>query len=260
MRRAIISDIHANWVALQAVLADIATQHVDNTVCLGDVCGYGPDPVECVDLVRASCQWVLCGNHDLALFLSVPIGFNKFARAAIEWQRGILAPHWYSFSKKVNRWHWLESLPPSILEEGALYVHASPRDPLMEYVEESDFADMGFGPSTKAQEIFEKFERLAFCGHSHRPGIASDEFHWIKPTDLPEQLYPLPSQGKTLVNVGSVGQPRDGNPASCYVIYDTDQKTITFRRVAYDIQAELARFKRVPQLSERLSRRLETGQ
>ena len=259
MRRAIVSDIHANLIALQAVLADIKGQQPDNIVCLGDICGYGPDPLECVDLVRAHCQWALCGNHDLALFMSVPVGFNRYAREAIEWKRSVLEPHWYSFSKAANRWRWLEALPPSKTEDETIYVHASPRDPLMEYVEESDFADMGFGPSQKALEMFEKIERLAFCGHSHRPGVATDDYRWIKPTDLAEMCYTLPAQGKTLVNVGSVGQPRDTNPAACYVILDTTRATISFRRVSYDIKAAQERFRRVPQLAERLHKRLESG-
>src|SRR4051812_3254583 len=164
MRRAIISDIHGNLVALQAALADCDAQKVDDIICLGDICGYGPDPIACVDLTRKRCNWVLAGNHDAALFMTFAIGFNKFAREAIDWQRNVLHPHWFSFPAKKDRWSWLGNLTPSREEINVLYVHASPRDPMMEYVEEADFADMGFGSSQKATEIFEKIKWLSFCG------------------------------------------------------------------------------------------------
>lgn len=259
MRRAIISDIHGNLVALEAALADCKEQKVDQIVCLGDICGYGPDPIDCVDIARSVCTWILCGNHDAALFMSVPIGFNKYAREAVEWQRGQLQPRWYSFPKKRGRWEWLQNLPASRQEEDVLYVHASPRDPLMEYVEEGDFSDMGFGPSQKAVEIFEKIQRLSFCGHSHRPGVVTEDYIWLKPHDLVDMTHKLDPTRKTLVNVGSVGQPRDNNPQGCYAIYDNTANTITFRRVAYDIKKAQERFARVPELDARLAKRLETG-
>ncbi|HYG77745.1 MAG TPA: metallophosphoesterase family protein [Planctomycetota bacterium] len=259
MRRAIISDIHGNLVALEAALADCDAQKVDEIVCLGDICGYGPDPITCVDITRSRCKWVLAGNHDAALFMSFAIGFNKYAREAIEWQRSVLMPRWYSLPKRRERWNWLGNLTPIREEGNVLYVHASPRDPMMEYVEEADFADMGFGSSQKAQEIFDRIKWLSFCGHSHRPGVVTTEFQWMKPAELPDLQYHLKPDMKTLVNIGSVGQPRDNNPAGCYVIYDMEKQIIQFRRVAYDVKKAQERFMAVPQLSERLWRRLETG-
>ncbi|MCY3023012.1 MAG: metallophosphoesterase family protein [Planctomycetota bacterium] len=259
MRRALLSDIHGNLVALEAALADCEAQKADEIVCLGDICGYGPQPIECVDLIRQHCKWVLAGNHDMTLFMSVAVGFNRFAREAIEWQRSVMQPYWYSFSKTVLRWQWLGSLSPMRLDGDVLYVHASPRDPIIEYVEEADFADMGFGCSQKAQEIFERIERLSFCGHSHRPGVVTQEFHWTRPHLFQDMTCTLQPGDKTLVNIGSVGQPRDGNPQGCYVIHDDVAQTVTFRRVAYDIQEAQERFKQVPRLSERLWRRLEAG-
>ena len=261
MRRAVISDIHGNFVAFEAALADCKAQNVDEIVCLGDVCGYGPQPIACVDRAREPCRWVLCGNHVAALFMGTPIAFNKFARDAIEYHRRIMRPHWYSFSVTTRRWKWLENLLASRSEGDVLYVHASPRDPLLEYVEESDFADMGFGPTQKAQEIFEKFERLSFCGHSHRPGVVGQDYRWFKPHELTNMSYRLQPGTKTLVNVGSIGQPRDNNPDGCYVIYDDEEKnqTITFKRVKYDVKKAQERFKDIPELHEKLWRRLETG-
>lgn len=259
MRRAIVSDIHGNLVALQAALADIKQQQVDETVCLGDICGYGPDPVACIDITRSHCKWVLAGNHDVALFMSVAVGFNKYARDAIEWQRGELLPRWYSLPRTRERWAWLGGLIPERKEGDVFYVHASPRDPLMEYVEEGDFADTGFGESFKALAIFEKIDRLSFCGHSHRPGVVNQDFVWMKPHELPNMSWQLRPGDKSLVNIGSVGQPRDNNPQGCYVIFDDQKQTVTFRRVPYDIPKAQARFKAVPQLSEKLWKRLETG-
>jgi predicted phosphodiesterase len=259
MRRAILSDIHGNLLALQAALRDCRAQKVDEIVCLGDICGYGPDPVQCIDLVRAECAWSLCGNHDAALFTSVAVGFNKFAKAAIDWQRTILVPHWYSFSAKRNRWNWLADQPAQRKEPRLLYVHASPRDPIYEYVEESDFADIGFGYSQKAIEIFECIDGLSFCGHSHKPGVVSEDFNWLKPAQLPDLTYVIDASKKTLVNIGSVGQPRDNNPDGCYVIHDPGANTVVFRRVHYDVTAEQRRFQAVPELDERLWKRLETG-
>jgi len=259
MRRAIISDIHGNLIALQATLEDCRLQRVDEIVCLGDICGYGPDPVECIDLVRSNCKWTLCGNHDAALFMSVAVGFNKYAKAAIDWQREVLQPHWYSFSPKRNRWNWLADQAAARKEETTLYVHASPRDPLYEYVEEADFADIGFGYSQKAIEIFDNIEVLSFCGHSHKPGVVSEDFIWIKPAELENMTFQLQAKSKTLVNIGSVGQPRDNNNKGCYVILDTTANTVQFRRVAYDIKEEQKRFMTVPQLDEKLWKRLDTG-
>lgn len=259
MRRAIISDIHGNLLALRAALEDCRTQRIDDIICLGDICGYGPDPVDCIDLVKSTCKWTLCGNHDAALFMSVAVGFNRYARAAIDWQRNVLRPHWYSLTAKRGRWNWLAEQPAARKEEQTLYVHASPRDPLYEYVEEADFADIGFGLSQKATDIFEHIERLSFCGHSHKPGVVTENFQWLKPDELEDMTFQLPDNQKTLVNIGSVGQPRDNNPEGCYVILDTGSKTVKFRRVKYDIKAEQKRFMEVPELDEKLWKRLETG-
>ncbi|HLX63529.1 MAG TPA: metallophosphoesterase family protein [Planctomycetota bacterium] len=259
MRRAIISDIHGNLIALRAALEDCRRQRLDDIVCLGDICGYGPDPIECIDLVKQTCKWTLCGNHDAALFMSVAVGFNKYAKAAIDWQRSVLQPHWYSFSRTRQRWNWLAEQPAAKKEETTLYVHASPRDPLYEYVEEADFADIGFGYSQKAIEIFENIEVLSFCGHSHKPGVVTDSFQWIKPAELPGMTFQLNDKQKTLVNIGSIGQPRDNNPDGCYVVLDTTVKTVEFRRIKYDIPTEQKRFQTVPALDEKLWKRLETG-
>lgn len=255
--RAVISDIHGNLEALRAVLADIETRHVDEIVCLGDIVGYGPNPVECVNLIRKVCRWSLCGNHDAALFMAHALGFNESAAKAISWQRRKMMPTWFSMPGKLARWLWLENLPAVRKEGKVVYVHASPRDPLMEYVLEEDFKDNGFGASEKATEMFEHFESLCFVGHSHRPGIATHDYRWIKPAELPEATYAIPAHKKTIVNIGAVGQPRDKNKDSCYVLYDG--KSVSYRRVAYDVQTTMKKMAAIPDLDKRLADRLAHG-
>ncbi|HLX61600.1 MAG TPA: metallophosphoesterase family protein [Planctomycetota bacterium] len=257
MLRAIISDIHGNLEALHAVLADIRAQGADEIVSLGDVAGYGPDPTPCVKIVRKVCRWSLCGNHDAALFMTHALGFNESAAKAIAWQRRKLRPHFFSLPGKSARWIWLENLPSARQEGRVLYVHASPRDPLMEYVLEEDFNDNGFGPSEKAIEMFNAFEWVCFVGHSHRPGVATHDLRWIKPVDLPDMRYTLPPNEKTLVNIGAVGQPRDKNKDSCYVLFDG--QSIRYRRVPYDVEKTMKKMAAVPDLDKRLAERLASG-
>jgi predicted phosphodiesterase len=218
-RRAVISDIHGNLVALEAVLADIKRQNVDDIVNLGDVCGYGPQPIECIKLVREHCKWTLLGNHDEALFVE-PKDFGANAKQSIEWQRTILEPGPNSTPEDRERWEWLKSLKPIVKEKDIEYVHASPRDPIYEYVLRDDFHDEGLGPTPKAKEIFAAMDWLAFCGHSHRPGVVAEDYKWWRPSELENASAVIKKGFKTLVNVGSVGQPRDGIPDACYVILE----------------------------------------
>ncbi|HEY3320993.1 MAG TPA: metallophosphoesterase family protein [Planctomycetota bacterium] len=219
-RRAIISDIHSNVLALTAVLEDIKTQSVDAIVCLGDICGYGPQPKECIDLIRKHTIWTLKGNHDEALFVE-PIDFGKNARVAIEWQRTILEPQLVATLEDEERWQWLQNLPPQRKEGNIQFVHASPRDPLYEYVLRDDYNDIGLGPTQKAKDNFACVDWVCFCGHSHRPGVVTEQdFHWWRPAELENSMYIIKRGVKTIVNVGSVGQPRDGSPNACYVLFD----------------------------------------
>lgn len=255
--RAIISDIHGNLEALNAVLADIRTQRADEIVCLGDVVGYGADPIPCVKIIRKICRWSLCGNHDAALFMTHAVGFNAAAAKIIAWQRGRMKPGICSLPGKVARWRWLENLPASRRENDVLYVHASPRDPLMEYVLEDDFKDMGFGVSDKAVDMFKHFEWVCFVGHSHRPGVATHDYKWLKPDDLAAMRYNLPADQKTLVNIGAVGQPRDKNPDACYVLFDGS--SVRYRRVPYDVQKTMKKILAIPDADKRLAERLAVG-
>lgn len=251
---AVISDIHANLEALQKVLEDIASQRVTDILCLGDLVGYGPDPAACVDLAMG---WrvVLMGNHDEAA-VTEAYGFNPVAREALNWTRGQLRPGPLSFGRKRSRWEFLKSRPRTHQEMDTLFVHASPRDPTMEYILRSDTEDLTGGVPEKIRDIFSRFARVCMVGHTHDPGIITEESVFLTPRDVGGS-FPLTPGRKFVVNVGSVGQPRDGDPRACYVLYDG--ATLTYRRVAYDIDATVEKIRRVPQLDPRVGERLREG-
>jgi predicted phosphodiesterase len=258
--QAVISDIHGNHEALKTTLAYIkANLDVDEIVCLGDIVGYGPWPQECVDTIMANCSWCLVGNHDVAL-LSQAFGFNRLAKEAIDWQRECLRPQYVWDFKKKKQWGFLENNPDRKKFEDSeiLYVHASPRDPVMEYVEESDCMDMGFGPGEKILEIMSLIKRICFVGHSHRPGIVTADHKWIKPAELENATYTIPPGSKALCNIGSVGQPRDEDPRSCFVTFDRSH-TVQFHRVEYDIDTVVNTIKGIDRLDVRLGERLRVG-
>jgi diadenosine tetraphosphatase ApaH/serine/threonine PP2A family protein phosphatase len=255
--QAVVSDIHGNYEALQATLEYIDNLgNVDEIVCLGDIVGYGPWPEECVDVIMERCSWCLCGNHDVAL-LGQPLGFNPLARDAIEWQRSVMKPGLLSLRKK-RRWRYLENLWDRHKSNGTLYVHASPRDPVMEYIEESDTVDMGFGPSDKIIEIMSLVKHLCFVGHSHRPGIVTADYQWLHPSALPDGKYEIPEGSKALCNIGSVGQPRDEDPRCCFVTFDR-ANTVQFHRVEYNIDAVIEKVKTIAKLHIKIGERLKLG-
>jgi diadenosine tetraphosphatase ApaH/serine/threonine PP2A family protein phosphatase len=225
--KAILSDIHSNLEALQAVLDDISHFPVEDIYCLGDVIGYGPNPRECLDLVRERCSVALLGNHDQAV-LHEPEGFNPVAALAVYWTREKLLAPVPTAEEAARRWAYLERLACGRLEpNGLLFVHASPCDPVLEYVFPHDARD-----GWKMCRLFAEVERCCFHGHTHIPGIFVEPGQFFKPDELDGQ-YRLGEQ-KVLCNVGSVGQPRDDDLRACYVLLEGD--TIRFRRVKYDYE------------------------
>jgi len=256
IRRAIISDIHANLLALEAVLADIGTQHVDEIVCLGDICGYGPQPIECIQRVREVARWTLLGNHDEAIF-KAPADFSPNALAAVVWQRTLLDPGVVPGAEAQERWAWLQRLLPQRCEHNVQYVHASPRDPIHEYVLKEDFDPSCGGPTLVGKALFDAVDWLCFCGHSHRPGVVSEDYRWWLPEELEGGRSLLRLGFKSIVNVGSVGQPRDGDPRACYVILEDG--TVKFRRVEYDFEKTIQKIYNTPELDNFLGDRLREG-
>jgi predicted phosphodiesterase len=246
--KAIISDIHSNLEALQAVLEDIKKQNVEAVYCLGDIVGYGPNPKECIDLVM-DCKVVLLGNHDQGAMFD-PEGFNQPAEKAIFWTRSQLESPGENRVQQQKRWDFLAERPRSVKEDGYLFVHGSARNPLNEYVFPEDIYNQ-----RKMERIFALVDRYCFQGHTHVPGIFTENWQFHSPEEI-DCTYKLDGR-KTLCNVGSVGQPRDGDWRACYILLDND--TIKFRRVEYDIDTTVKKIYAIPDLENFLGDRLRDG-
>ena len=242
MKRALISDIHANLEALQAVRFDIFEQGIDLIYCLGDVVGYGPNPVECIDIVMADCEVTLKGNHDDRTVTLDLADFNPMARRAVAWTRRQLE---YAAGPQEAVSYCLKFLAdlPDRSDQGKyLFVHGSPRDPINEYVFPEDVYN-----ERKMEALFGRIERYCFQGHTHIPGIFMQSGEFI-PAEECEGDFALGGE-KAMVNVGSVGQPRDGDPRACYVVFDDDKNVVHFRRVPYDLDTTIAKIYSMPDLS-----------
>jgi diadenosine tetraphosphatase ApaH/serine/threonine PP2A family protein phosphatase len=252
-RLAIISDVHGNAPALKAVLADIESRELEEIWCLGDVVGYGAQPDECARLVADNCDLCLVGNHDLAVLGELDISaFSPAASAAVQWTQANAGQETLDF---------LRGLQPSLEDREVALYHASPRDPVWEYV---------LWPDQAAECIEAQAQRVSLIGHSH---VA---LFFVLPEDATEAE---PGQGRIdargaqagsgtvldltddrwLINPGSVGQPRDGDPRAAWLELDTDGWAAMYRRVEYDIESAAAAIEQAD-LPEQLSRRLFVGQ
>jgi predicted phosphodiesterase len=246
--KAIISDIHANLEALQAVWADITRQGVTEVYCLGDVVGYGPNPRECLEMVM-KCKVCLMGNHDQAALFD-PTDFNPVAERAILWTRAQLESPIPNRQAADRRWEFLAERPRLHREEEYLFVHGSASNPLNEYVFPEDI----YKPQ-KMDRLFAAVKRYCFQGHTHVPGVFTQSLEFYSPEDV-GSVYPLDG-GKLLCNVGSVGQPRDGDPRACYVLLDGE--SIKYQRVEYDVETVIKKIYAVPELNKTLGDRLRHG-
>jgi diadenosine tetraphosphatase ApaH/serine/threonine PP2A family protein phosphatase len=218
MRRAIVSDIHGNLEALEAVLADIGRRKVDALYCLGDFVGYGASPNECIDRLRPLIEGAVAGNHDLAACGRLKLGyFNPDAAAAARWTDSALTPG--------NR-AYLEGLPYSVLWGGARVVHASPAEPeAWNYVLSREDA---------AYEMESCAEPLCFIGHSHVPGTFELDGREVRYSREPQVR--LAAGRRYLVNVPSVGQPRDGDPRAGWLLWDEEARRLEHVRLEYDLE------------------------
>ena len=250
MPTALISDIHANLEAFQVVLDDIDSRGVDRIICLGDIIGYGPNPLECLDLVRERCDFAMMGNHDFAV-LYEPTSFNTTAEQAAFWTRKQFELEPDNDLRK-ERYEFLGNLLVRKWEEGSLFVHASPRRPINEYI----FPDDVISAPNKMNSIFDRIESRCFVGHTHVTGIFTDEPDFYPPADL-GGAYKWNDEEKVVVNPGSVGQPRDRDPRASYAIMDDEQ--IEFIRLEYDINAVVEKVKAIEELSDFLGQRLLEG-
>ena len=240
---AIVSDIHANQVALEAVLEALPVY--DQLWCLGDTIGYGPRPNECLDYMRALGTYVLTGNHDLACLGAVSLAdFNEDARRANRWNGRQLRP---------DVRQYLQERPATLTtEQDVTLAHASPRDPIWEYIDAVPVARANFAHFTTS---------MCLVGHTHVPMLFVQhadgrmEFGHAQHAETIE----LRPGARYIVNPGSVGQPRDGNPEAAYALWDTDATTIEFRRIGYDIGATQQQINAAG-LPRWLAERLSSGQ
>lgn len=265
MRYAIISDIHNNLEALNAVLKDIDQQNVEKICCLGDLLGYGPNPIECVDkLMRlrddGKLAFCLAGNHDQAYMFS-PNGFNRYAEIAIAWTRSKIEGAKDRRSDERRDFLGELSFCPSKVIGELLFVHGSPHNCFNEYVFEEDVDD-----HDKMTRLFEQTQKkykakYCFMGHTHVPGIFVDrvvggiyEYHTFE--EIQKNFAGKFKLGheSLMINVGSVGQPRDGDPRSCYVVvnYEKDGSNnyVEYHRVEYDVDKTVQDFNRIPEFKE----------
>ncbi|HEY7967221.1 MAG TPA: metallophosphoesterase family protein [Solirubrobacteraceae bacterium] len=243
MKVAIISDIHGNRHAFEAVLKDIDGEAVAELWCLGDLVGYGADPDACVDLARDNTDVCLAGNHDLAVAGQIPLDeFSRGAAIAVRWTQEVIAP--------ANR-EFLAALKPAGVRADIGLYHASPRDEVWEYVLSALLAELCLDAAT---------HRVNLIGHSHvalsferaegRPATGE--------TRRADSFLDL-RDGEWLLNPGSVGQPRDGDPRAAWLLLDTEGQTASYRRCDYDISAAAGAI-RAARLPDSLAERLEYGQ
>jgi diadenosine tetraphosphatase ApaH/serine/threonine PP2A family protein phosphatase len=243
MRIAVLSDIHGNLHALDAVLADVEREDVHEIWCLGDIVGYGADPNDCCARIRANADAVLCGNHDLAVTGELSLEeFSRGAAIAARWTQEVLHP---------DHAAWLRSLAPSGEAHGVGLFHGSPRDPVWEYVLSSLLAELCFDQME---------QRIGFVGHSH---VA---LSFVRPDGEPATGEPRRggdavdlSAGEWILNPGSVGQPRDNDPRAAWLLLDTELERAQWRRTEYDISGAQAAIRNA-RLPASLAERLGYGQ
>ncbi|MFM8322388.1 MAG: metallophosphoesterase family protein [Chloroflexota bacterium] len=241
MRVLVISDIHANLTALEAVISQAG--FFDAAWCLGDIVGYGPDPNECVSRVRRlpNLQCII-GNHDAAALKQIDSAtFNPEARIAIQWTQQALTSDSRAF---------LGSLPEKLRQDEVTLTHGSPRHPVWEYLLDTRTATLSF-------DYFDT--NLCFVGHTHLPVIYSlQDSYNLAHLNIPDPNIEVTLPGRAIANPGSVGQPRDRDPRASFAIFDTETNIWNYRRVSYDIPAVQERMLRAG-LPERHVQRLAAG-
>jgi predicted phosphodiesterase len=243
MKVAVVSDIHSNRQAFEAVLEAVADSDASELWCLGDLVGYGADPDACVELARRHTAVCLAGNHDIAVIGELPLDdFSRGASIAAQWTREVIAPANLEF---------LEGLHPTGQEGNIGLYHASPRDPMWEYVLSALLAEL----CLDAQP-----HRVCLIGHSH---VA---LSFVRQEGRPATGEPCRegteldvSSGEWLLNPGSIGQPRDGDPRAAWLLLDLEDHSVSYRRTRYDVAAAAAAIK-AARLPNSLAERLEYGQ
>ncbi|MDR7401838.1 MAG: metallophosphoesterase family protein [Armatimonadota bacterium] len=242
MRYAVLSDVHANLEALEVVLADLTARRPDAVLCLGDFVGYGPDPVACVTRLRPLLRGAVLGNHDAAVVDpqdTLAARFNPYAYEAALWTRRQLTDAVRSY---------LQGLPHRLTLDGILCVHGSARDPIEEYILDPETARASFRAAP--------FE-LCLVGHTHIPAVFTEAGEAVTAEPLlPGRPVRLRPDRRYIINVGSVGQPRDGDPRAAYLWLDTDAREALVVRLAYPLARTQQKMRAAglpPILAERLA-------
>lgn len=267
--KAIVSDIHANIPALEVVLKDIREHGIgdDNIISLGDLVGYGPQPLEVVDIAM-NFRVNLMGNHDEAVVFE-PHGFNFRALTAIRWTKKKLETRLFGFSSR-KRIQFLKDMKITHREDGVLFVHGSPREPTTEYLLKGDVEDAVSGRNTeKLKDVFSRIDKICLVGHTHIPclmeqivdpgGIEGYSYKYFTEKELNYNFkLDFNKDGhKYVLNVGSVGQPRDGDTRACWVLWDGD--TFKWRRAEYDFRKTCDLIRKIKDLDDFNADRLEQG-
>jgi predicted phosphodiesterase len=255
---AIISDIHSNLEALTTVLADIEKRGIKTIYCLGDVVGYAANPKECLDLVIEKTEVSVFGNHDYAV-LYEPTNFNLGAEQASYWTRKVLELE-KDAEQCQRRWNYLGSqqmrrtveLKLGDVEAHIAMVHASPRRPINEYL----FPDDVYTTLGKINALFERTKHICFVGHTHLPGVFLDDPDFYSPEEL-GNVYPILEGEKAIINVGSVGQPRDRDNRASYVFIEGNE--VNFVRLEYDYKATAEKIYAIDELDNFEGDRLADG-
>lgn len=255
---AIISDIHSNLEALTTVLKDIEQRGIQKIYCLGDIVGYAANPKECLDLVIEKTENCVMGNHDYAVLFE-PTNFNSGAEAATYWTRKVLEDEpdkekaekrWRYLGQQKMRWTLNTKLDG--VDAQLDFVHASPRRPINEYI----FPDDVYTTTGKIGALFDKVKHVCFVGHTHLPGVFLSEPDFYPPDELGWK-YPIIPDEKAIINVGSVGQPRDRDSRTSYVFIEGNE--VNFVRLDYDHKATAAKIYAIPELDDFEGDRLADG-
>ncbi len=244
MKIGIISDIHANYEALTTVLAWLDEYGVDEIICLGDVVGYGPDPNPCCDLIRERCNVTLMGNHDAAVIGVMDTDYYYLAaREALYWTRRQLSS---------DNFQWLYGLPYTHVRDNCAFFHAAPLKPSRwAYVVRTQDAQL------HNDTVYQRLRRWNFVGHSHL--TKQYAINGRRAKDVSSKNLPAKSDRKYIINVGSVGQPRDRDPRLCFGIFDTESETFRHERLGYDIESVAKKIMNAG-LDQKFARRLFVGQ
>lgn len=236
---AIISDIHGNIEAFETAMTRIFDADVEEVICLGDVVGYGANPVECLRAAK-NFDVFLMGNHEEAVVVGTA-GFTEKAATAIEWTRGQLKPEDHE---------WISDWPKKLERDGATYVHGSPRNPTTDYVMPRTVSTPGF-----LEPLFGMFDKVCFVGHSHIPGVFREDGKHSSPKGVGNE-YDI-NECKAIINVGAAGQPRDGDQRGGFVLFDGQK--VRWERFEYDVETACDKIFAVKDLDHKLGQRLRVG-